>query len=63
MGKWVYQLTAFYKEPYEFMISETEYYLTRAEAEKAKERWLEDDDIEEVIIEDEPIEQEVLVED
>lgn len=33
------------------------------EAEKAKERWLEDDDIKEVIIEDEPIEQEVLVED
>ena len=32
-------------------------------AEQAIARWLEDDDIKEVIIEDEPIEQEVLVED
>lgn len=58
----VYQLTAFYKEPVEFLISETEYYNTLEEAERAKERWLEDDDIEEVIVEDEPVEQEILVE-
>ena len=58
--KYVYELTAFYKESDELPISETENYLTYEEALKAKEEWLEDPDIQEVIISDEPIEMEII---
>ena len=58
--KYVYELTAFYKESDERPISETENYLTYEEALKAKEKWLEDPDIIEVIISDEPIEKEII---